>query len=282
MKFAVIPNMTRQNAFGVTKALLDSLRDCSSAALMDKALEADFGQNDVIEYMSPDDALKNCDAVISVGGDGTFINAAKRAVLHNKPLVCINAGKLAYLACLESNELHLIKKIAEGECRTEKRMLLDAQIVDKNEKVLYHSNCVNDAVVSRSGNIRIQRFSLMCNGSPLINYMSDGIIVATPTGSTAYSLSAGGPIIEPRVESILVTPVCSHTVFSRSLVLRDDSLLEIMHDNSGDVILSCDGEPSVTVPAGSRVVVRRAELNAEFIKIKPDTFIDILNKKLTN
>ena len=282
MKFAVIPNMTRRNAFGVTKALLEYFGDCSCAALMDETLENDFGQSDVIEYMNGSDALKQCDAVVSVGGDGTFINAAKRAVLHGKPLVCVNAGKLAYLACLESDELCLIKKIAAGEFTTEKRMILEAQIVDKNGKILYHSNCVNDAVVSRSGNIRIMKLHLNCNGTPLIDYMADGVIVSTPTGSTAYSLSAGGPIIEPSVESILVTPVCSHTVFSRSLVLRDDTQLEIRHDNSGETILSCDGEPAVTIPADAAVIVKKALLSAEFVKVKDDTFVDILNKKISN
>ena len=115
-----------------------------------------------------------------------------------------------------------------------------------------------------------------------MDYSADGVIISTPTGSTAYSLSAGGPVIEPQIESILITPVCCHGLFSRSVVLRPDSFLEITHDNSGDVVLSCDGEEAVVVPAGAKVTVATSETQAEFIKVKSDTFIDILNKKISN
>ena len=114
-----------------------------------------------------------------------------------------------------------------------------------------------------------------------IEYFADGAIVCTPTGSTAYSLSAGGPIVDPCVESILLTPVCSHSVFSRSIVLSGSSVLELIHDNSGEAILSCDGQSAVLVPADSRVIVKKSENNVSFVKIKKDTFIQILNKKIS-
>ena len=159
--------------------------------------------------------------------------------------------------------------------------MLSVSILDKNDRIIYHSNCINDAVVSRSGVIRIMKLSVSCNGAPLINYMADGAIVSTPTGSTAYSLSAGGPVIEPCVESILLTPVCAHSVFSRSVVLGGNSELEITHDNSGEAILSCDGQSAVVIPEGAVVTVKKSEKCASFIKIKNDTFIDVLNKKIS-
>ncbi len=273
--------MTRENAFSVTVRLLEEIKRLDGCAFIAKGLEETFGENQIISYCEGEDAINQVDAVISVGGDGSFINAAKIATEYGKPIICINAGKLAYLACLEADEMSLLKKVVDGNYITEKRMMLDVSIVDKTGEILYHSSCINDAVISRSGSIRIMKLSALCNGTPLIEYMADGAIVSTPTGSTAYSLSAGGPIVEPSVESILLTPVCSHSVFSRSIVLGGNSLLELAHDNSGEAILSCDGQAAVLVPDSAKVVVKKSHKSAEFIKIKQDTFIDILNKKIS-
>ena len=273
--------MTRENAFSVTVRLLEEIKKLNSYAFMEKSLEETFGKNEIVSYFEDENAINQVDAVISVGGDGSFINAAKIATEYDKPIICINAGKLAYLACLEANEMSLLKNVVDGSYITEKRMMLDVSIVDKTGEILYHSSCINDAVLSRSGSIRIMKLSALCNGTPLIEYMADGAIVSTPTGSTAYSLSAGGPIVEPCVESILLTPVCSHSVFSRSIVLGGNSLLELSHDNSGEAIISCDGQAAVLVTDSAKVVVKKSHKSAEFIKIKQDTFIEILNKKIS-
>ncbi len=281
MKFFIIPNMTRENAYSVTNSLIKELLALDCGVLMDNSLKEAFSDCDGVCFGGQEALLKDCDIVVSVGGDGSFINAAKIATEHGKPVLCVNAGKLAYLACLESDELHLLSNVIDGNFVTEKRMMLDVSILDKNGGIIYHSNCINDAVVSRSGVIRIMKLSVSCNGAPLIHYMADGAIVSTPTGSTAYSLSAGGPIIEPSVESILLTPVCPHSVFSRSVVLGGNSKLEITHDNSGEAILSCDGQSAVVIPEGAVVSIKRSEKYALFIKIKSDTFIDVLNKKIS-
>ena len=281
MKFFIIPNMTRENALSVTTATINELFKLNCQVLMDSSLEDSFSAYQGIHLGKQEKLIEDCDIVISVGGDGSFINAAKVATDNNKPVLCVNAGKLAYLACLESDELELLSEIVKGEYITEKRMMLSASILDKNDRIIYHSNCINDAVVSRSGAIRIMKLSVSCNDAPLIDYMADGAIVSTPTGSTAYSLSAGGPVIDPCVESILLTPVCAHSVFSRSVVLGGNSSLEITHDNSGEAILSCDGQSAVVIPEGAVVTVKKSEKCASFIKIKSDTFIDVLNKKIS-
>ncbi|MEE1504209.1 MAG: NAD(+)/NADH kinase [Acutalibacteraceae bacterium] len=281
MKFFIIPNMTRENAHSVTTATIRELFELGCEVLMDLSLEKAFSGYEGVFFGDEKSLINECDIVISVGGDGSFINAAKIATDNKKPVLCINAGKLAYLACLERDELHLLSKVVKGEYITEKRMMLSVSILDKTDRIIYHSNCINDAVVSRSGVIRIMKLSVSCNGAPLIDYMADGTIISTPTGSTAYSLSAGGPVIDPCVESILLTPVCAHSVFSRSVVLGGNSELEITHDNSGEAILSCDGQSAVVIPEGAVVAVKKSEKCASFIKIKNDTFIEILNKKIS-
>lgn len=281
MKFYIIPNMTRINTCEVTQRILNEIAELNCTAYMDSSLKECFGECKNLSYVSDDEMCAQSDVFISVGGDGSFINAAKTATIYNKPVVCVNAGKLAYLACMEGDEVHLLSKVVSGEYITEKRMMLQVSVVDKNNNQIYETACINDAVVSRSGTIRIMKLSVNCNGAPLLQYMADGAIVSTPTGSTAYSLSAGGPIVDPCVESILLTPVCSHSVFSRSVVLGGDSELCISHDNSGDAILSCDGQDPIFIPEGAWVNVKRSSRYASFIKIKDDTFIDILNKKIS-
>lgn len=281
MNFYIIPNMTRENAPAVTRELISELCKLCCKVYLDESLSQSFGNDCGVNYTSDESVISDVDMVISVGGDGSFINAAKIATKYNKPIICVNAGKLAYLACLERDELSLLDRILKNEYKTEKRMMLEVSIIDKKGEILYHSNCINDAVVSRSGSIRIMNLSVLCDDTPLIEYMSDGAIVSTPTGSTAYSLSAGGPIVDPCVESILLTPVCSHSVLSRSIVLGGNSVLQLVHDNSGEAILSCDGQSAQVIPEGAKVVVRRSQDYASFIKIKQDTFIDILNKKIS-
>lgn len=282
MKIALIPNMTRQNTPNVTKQLLKELQGLNATVFLDEEFKGFFEEADYINFCNIEEGIEKCEIVVTVGGDGTFIKSAKASAVKNKPLLCVNAGKLAYLAGLENSELPLLKKVVNGEYETEKRMMLTATIFDSAGNELYKSNCLNDAVVSRSGKIRIVKLSIACNGAALMDYLADGVIVSTPTGSTAYSLSAGGPIIEPQIDSMLVTPVCCHSVFSRSVVLRPDSVLEILHDNSGDAVLSCDGEEAIPIPPGAIVKIENSPLKAEFIKVKKDTFIDILNKKISN
>lgn len=281
MKFFIIPNMTRENASSVTTKAIKELASLNCDVYIDTSLKDAFSHCEGITFVEQSEYLSECDVVVSVGGDGSFINAAKLATENDKPVLCVNAGKLAYLACLESDELQLLSRVINKEIITEKRMMLEVSILDKNDRIIYHSNCINDAVVSRSGVIRIMKLSVSCNNAPLIDYTADGVIVSTPTGSTAYSLSAGGPVIDPCVESILLTPVCAHSVFSRSVVLGGDSELEIFHDNSGEAILSCDGQSAVLIPEGAKVTVKRSQNYASFIKIKNDTFIDVLNKKIS-
>ncbi len=227
MTVTVIPNMTRSAAYEVTSAVLDKLAQLGCPVWMDPSLEERFGTRVGVTYTPTDSALPACDIVLSVGGDGSFINAAKLASVHGKPLLCVNAGKLAYLAAIESDELDLLQKLATGDFVTEPRMMLTAAIVDENGNESFREDCVNDAVISRGAKIRVQKLCLRCNGAPLIDYLADGVIVSTPTGSTAYSLSAGGPILSPATPAFVVSVVCPHTLTSRPLVLPAESVVTV-------------------------------------------------------
>jgi NAD+ kinase len=230
-------------------------------------------------FLPPDELLRRCDLVIAVGGDGSIIYASHRAIRAQKPVLGINAGRLAFLAGLERHELPLLKRLLTGDFRTEQRMLLRAQIV-RNGALLHEALCINDAVLSRTGAAKLTGVQVLANDRPVSEYLGDGVIVATPTGSTAYSLSAGGPIVDPSLESLLLTPICPHELSGRTLLFSPDTTLTLRVTTGGELGLTCDGAEPLAVPKDAEVRVSRAGTSAYFIRIKTDSFIDIYHTKL--
>ncbi len=274
MKTAVIPNLTRKNAYDVTCELCRKLGETGIEYMIDEKLKDKFYNTDA-QFIPFEKMIELCDVVIPVGGDGTILHAAK----SGKPVLGINAGKIAFMAGLEPAELELLSHLKNGSYKTDKRMMLKAVISD-GEKVLDCKYCINDVVIARGEQIKMVDISVECDGRKINDYITDGIIVSTPTGSTAYNLSAGGPVVDPEIESVLLTPVCPHSLFSRTLIFKSDAEL-MLHCNSDEgVLVSCDGETAVKLPKGGYVTVTRAPMDAEFIRIKADSFHDILNNKL--
>lgn len=278
MNIAIIPNMTRPNTLAVTQDVCAALSRYGVGVLMDETLRESFAPL-TVQFLPREQALKQCDMLLAVGGDGSILYAAHMAIPLRKPVLGVNAGRLAYLAGLEHNEMHLLEKIAQGEYRTEKRMLLSAQVV-QNGQALYTALCLNDAVLSRLGAAKLTGVDVCANGSLTGAYLGDGVIVATPTGSTAYSLSAGGPIVDPALESLLLTPICPHTLTDRTLLFGADTALTLHCTTDVPMGLTCDGADPFPIPSGAEVRIRKAETYAYFIRIKTDTFIDILHTKM--
>lgn len=222
------------------------------------------------------------DIIITIGGDGSFIRAAKQAAMHKKPVLCINAGNLAFLAGLEGNELPLLKKLISGDYAVDKRMMLKAIIKD-GEKETSLGYFLNDVVVARGAEIKLVNLDVLSDGRMINSYRADGVIISTPTGSTAYSWSAGGPVIDPALECIMLTPICTHSPLNRSLVFNENSVIEIKPnaDFTQGLSVSVDGENTINISGNCQIVVSKSEHNAEFIRIKSDEFFDILNSKLT-
>ncbi len=281
MKIALLPNLTRRCALQVTNdvcAYLDSLgvRYGFEETLRGKLVVRG-------SFLPTETLLSGCDAVIAIGGDGSLIHAAKKAVEYDKPVLGVNAGNLAFMAGVEKNELNLLGDLICGQYTTDRRMMLDVYSRLQGESTTqYLGHCINDVVVARGEQIKLIDLKVTADGKLVNRYYADGIILSTPTGSTAYSLSAGGPVVDPRIESILLTPICTHSLFARSLIFESSAeiCVEIPPDGE-DIYISCDGDESVRVAPGSTLTVKRAEKSAEFIRIKPDSFIDVLNSKLS-
>jgi len=278
MKIAILPNMTRADAPQTSLRVCAKLDELGAVYLISEQYRAYFSQTSA-QFLADGAVLEACDLLLTVGGDGSIIHAAKQAASRGKPVLGINAGCLAFMAGLESNELQLLERLIQGGYAIDRRLMLRAAVL-RGEELLSEGYCVNDAVVSLAAERRIVELDVTLDGQFLNRYKGDGLIAATPTGSTAYSLSAGGPVVDPQLESILLTPICAHSLFSRSLLFKSEARLCVSSPAGKELLLSRDGETPDAVSSGCRVVIEKADRTADFIRIKSDHFIHVLDHKL--
>lgn len=280
MTVSLYVNLTRKNAYKVALDVIGELEKLNVKILMPEEFRKDFSFS-CIEFLSSADFIKLSDLLISIGGDGTIIHSAHRAAAFDKPILGINAGNLGFLAGLEKEELHLLKSLIDDEYTVDKRMMLSVKYCE-GESFMKEYICLNDVVIAHGNSLKMCYIEATSEGKRIFDYQADGLIVATPTGSTAYSLSAGGPVVDTAIESLVLTPICNHSLFSRSMIFKADSVIELKVKNSeaSRPIFSCDGENGVTMGEDSRLLVARSEKYAKIIRIKSDSFADILSHKL--
>ena len=280
LKVGIIPNFTREKALDVTKNTIAELEKLNIDYYFDINAKRDFAF-EVEEEHFIDKIYEFVDVIIAIGGDGSFIHTAKETAVHKKPVLCINAGNLAFLAGLEGNELSLLEKLISGDFSTDKRMMLEVSLKENGSQKLL-GYCLNDVAIARGSEIRLVDLDVFCNNRKINNYRADGVVVSTPTGSTAYSWSAGGPVIDPDLQCIMLTPICTHSPLNRSLVFNEDSVLRVKPvNNTQKVCISTDGESTIDLTAENEVIISKSDYYAEFIRIKTDEFFDILNSKLS-
>lgn len=278
MKIAIIPNMTKEDASFVTAEIAKELDRLKVEYMLSGELFGVINGTDAV-FCDEDEMLRTCDTVIAVGGDGSIISAAHKALIYDKPILGVNAGRLAFLAGLERHELPLLHSLIDGNFSIDKRMMLCMQIV-RNGEIISEDLCLNDAVISRTGAAKLTGVTVKTDGHNFCEYLGDGVIVATPTGSTAYSLSAGGPVVDPSIESIILTPICSHSLSARSMIFGDSTKLELTCTTSGEASVTCDGRDPFIIPEKAKIKIFKAKKYAYFIRIKSDTFTDVLKNKL--
>lgn len=280
MRIAIKPNLTRENAYQVTLNTYNELKKLGADIVFSDEFKSKLSELDA-KFLPDDELYGACDIMIAIGGDGTIIHSAYKCAKYGKKILGINAGRLAFMAGIEEQELHLLKNLIEGKYETDNRMMLMAELYE-NDRLVDTSYCINDVVIARGTAMRMCDITIKCDGRLVNDYYADGIIVSTPTGSTAYALSAGGPVIDPTIESIGLTPICTHSLFSRSMIFKPTSVLEISVENTdiGKPMLSCDGCNSIDLKEHNRIVIKKADVSAQFIRIKSDSFIDVLSQKL--
>ncbi len=233
-----------------------------------------------LRFHKLDREILNTDLVICFGGDGTILHMAKAATRQGVPILGVNIGTMGFMAELESSELSQLSRLATGDYAIDSRMMLDVT-VRRDRDIIYHDICLNDVVVTKGAVARIVYLAVSCDGAQAMECGGDGIIVATPTGSTAYNLSAGGPIVEPEARSILITPICAHDMVSRPLVASDERVitLELRRNMRRNAFLSVDGGKAVRLNMGDVTTIRKSELQTKLLRLKDRSFYDVLNLK---
>lgn len=229
------------------------------------------------------DELKNCQAAIVLGGDGSIIEAAHRLIGLKIPIVGINYGHVGFLAEMELSDLTLIDDMLAGKYYIEDRMMLDAAVYSNNGSLKQKFTVLNDIVVSSGSVARLIALDLLCDDVKAQHCRSDGIIIATPTGSTAYSLSAGGPVLEPSLECICLTPICPHTLSSRPSIFSADRVIKIDKiDGRGSTVYLCaDGRDTYPLESGDSVVISKSMFRTALIRLKDRAFLHVLATKLS-
>ncbi len=236
-------------------------------------------------YVSKDCVPKDLECVIVLGGDGTMLRAVRELIDVNVSFIGINFGTLGFLAEVEKDDVEsTLEKLINNEFSVEHRMMLTGQVL-RDGQVVAEDVALNDIVINRSGALRIMDISIYVNGMKLNDYKADGMILATPTGSTAYSMSAGGPIVNPSAKLTVMTPICPHTLNTRSIVLDAEDVIEIevssvkkFNDEIRNVYF--DGDRTTRLLEGDKVFVRKSKKKAEIIKLSSRSFLEILGKKM--
>lgn len=281
MKLTLMPNLTRDGAYKITCEVCGHL-DALGAEYFFAPEYSDIFADTKASFAELEQAIVESEAVIAIGGDGTIIHCAKAAAAKGKPVLGINAGRLAFMAGLENHELGLLDDLINGTYTVDKRILLKAAVINPAGEIIESQYCVNDIYITNEMRGRMAEIVVDLGNRTIMNhYLGDGILVLTPTGSTAYSLSAGGPVLDPQLKSIMLTPVCPHSLFARSMVFRDSSVITAYSADNSPLFLSADGTEEYVMPTDCKVVISKAEYTADFIRIKADNFINILNRKFT-
>lgn len=256
-----------------------------------KAFLEQRGVSCAVRLQEPDGAadlplLEAADCMIVLGGDGTMLQAARDVKTRKIPLIGVNLGTLGYMTEIETGNLEeALDKLLSGDYRTESRMMLNGKLYLKDDRT-WEDWALNDIVISRCGPLQILQFNIYVNGQFLNGYSADGVIVTTPTGSTGYNLSAGGPIVEPRARLIMLTPICPHSLNQRSIILSPEDVIEIEICTGREgleqvVEVNFDGSHRMPLHTGERVRIVKSDKTIEIIQLNQVSFLEVLHKKLS-
>ena len=276
------PNPYRDKNFQTVRQAMKILQDAGMEPRLCLPFEVDrsYDLPKDLHFYKLDRELQNTELVICFGGDGTILHMAKAATRHGVPILGVNIGTMGFMAELESTELDKLAQLAGGNYKIDSRMMLDVT-VRRDRDIIYHDICLNDVVITKGAVARIVHLSVRCDGVQAMECGGDGIIVATPTGSTAYNLSAGGPIVEPEARNILVTPICAHDMASRCMVASDKRIITVglTHNARRNAFLSVDGGKAVRLNMGDIATIRRSNMETKLLRLKDRSFFDVVNMK---
>ena len=269
MNLALIVNQSKEDAESFQKVIVEKLEDLGVHPQL--FLNKDFQRNDFNEI----------DGIITLGGDGTILHTAGVLRGMKVPILGINAGHLGYLTEIRKRREidEALKRLLAGDYVEDRRSMLLGRVI-RGGREIFSKLALNELLISRVRGVSIHHFQVFCDGMEMVHYSSDGIIISTPTGSTAYNLSAGGPIISPEAKVYIMNPICAHSLNARAVVLDDRRVLEIVMEK-GDQVLSFDGEEPFELLSGDKVIIEKAEEETVLVKFSRESFLHTLREKMS-
>ena len=279
MKIGIFPNESKDVGLVVTKRVCDFLTEKGIEFLLEENISYKISNS--VAGRSIDHILSECEIVITLGGDGTLLKVARHAAKYNVPICGINLGNLGFMAEIEVARLEAsLERLIRGEYEVEERMMLEA-VIKKEDEIVEKYLALNDFVIISENFSRVMSYSLTVNHSFIDVQVADGVIISTPTGSTAYSLSAGGPVISPNVNAVVITPICAHTLHARSIVVSDRDVIEIgICDKNKEVVIAFDGQRGYKLEPGDIVTIYIAKASTKLIRLSKHNFYDVLRSKM--
>lgn len=225
--------------------------------------------------------LRGADLIVAFGGDGTILHLSKTAAHRDVPVLGVNLGSLGFMAELESKDLARLRDLCNGKYDVESRMMLDVNVL-RDGRVIYSNLALNEALIARGNVSRVIRLKISTEQGKLVDIAGDGVIVASPTGSTAYSLSVGGPVVEPTARNFIVSPICAHSVHANAYVLSSERVITVQTEKNSykPVLLSVDGGRAFSLRSGDCVEVRRSKFDTKLVRLTKRSFCEILQKKM--
>ena len=276
------PNPYRDKNFQTVRSALQILKNAGAQTRLCLPYVVDRGYElpKDLRFSRLERELPNAELVICFGGDGTILHMAKSAAKRGVPVLGVNIGTMGFIAELESSELDKLANLVRGEYTLESRMMLDVT-VQREQDILFHDICLNDVVVTKGTVARIVHLAVKCDGTTAMEMGGDGVILATPTGSTAYSLSAGGPIVEPEAQNIVITPICPHDMGSRCIMASDKRTItvEMARNARRNAYLSVDGGKAIRLNMGDVVTVKKSQIVTKLVRLNQRSFYDVVNVK---
>ncbi len=278
-KIAVMPNSGKDIGLLNTKRLVEFL--CGKAEIFMEDSYSVLGMD--VNYVPSSEIYDKADYAIVLGGDGTILLRAAQCAKRKIPVLGINLGKIGFMTEVETDDMETaLEKFLNDDFKIEKRMMLRTEI-KKNDEVQFAFHALNDVVVSKTASENLICIELSTDGEEVNRYRADGLIIATPTGSTGYSISAGGPVVDPRMRLVVATPICAHSLAVRSAVLSSDKVVTIkINDSYGtDAVVTADGDVQGYIKDADEVIITESEYDFELVKITNQSFYDTLIKKLS-
>lgn len=281
----IVPNMIKARAADVACRVTEYFLNCGFKVYCDNEIRniCPTITPERVSFLDANSAAAACDFIAVIGGDGSLLRTAPLAAKHKKPILGINNGKLGFMTEIDASDLERIKRIPKGDYVLEKRIMLDVTVRDKKGKQMLKTTVLNDAVVTKGTFSRLVDIEIQVDKKSIMEFRGDGLIISTPTGSTGYSLSAGGAIIEPSAHCIAVTPICPHALSVKSFVLASEHTVEVPEKTPEQSrFLSLDGSDMIELKSGETIEVKKSRMHLSVMRITDTSFYQRINAKLVS